>query len=117
MTPTEQRYAQIEKEAIAFTWACDRLADYLICLKFHIHATVEEEVGPQNIQVSTADQSSYRRNRGHLIRLPEEVQAEGEILTQLDANESNDTAQPGVNEPRRTARINQQPERLDPSLV
>lgn len=36
MTPTEQRYAQIEKEALAFTWACERLADYLIGLKFHI---------------------------------------------------------------------------------
>jgi hypothetical protein len=36
MTPTEQRYAQIEKEALAFTWACEHLADYLIGLKFHI---------------------------------------------------------------------------------
>ena len=36
MTPTEQRYAQIEKEALTFTWACERLADYLISLKFHI---------------------------------------------------------------------------------
>ena len=36
MTPTEQRYAQIEKEALAFTWACERLADYLIGLQFHI---------------------------------------------------------------------------------
>ena len=37
MTPTEQRYAQIEKEALAFTWACERLSDYLIGLRFHIH--------------------------------------------------------------------------------
>lgn len=37
MTPTEQRYAQIEKEALAFTWACERLSDYLIGMKFHIH--------------------------------------------------------------------------------
>ena len=37
MTPTEQRYAQIEKEALAFTWACERLSDYLIGLKFHIN--------------------------------------------------------------------------------
>ena len=36
MTPTEQRYAQIEKEALAFTWACERLADYLVALTFHV---------------------------------------------------------------------------------
>ena len=36
MTPTELRYAQIEKEALAFTWACERLADYLIGLNFHV---------------------------------------------------------------------------------
>ena len=37
MTPTEMRYAQVEKEALAFTWACERLSDYLTGMKFHIH--------------------------------------------------------------------------------
>ena len=36
MTPTEQRYAQIEKEALAITWACDRFTDYLMGLQFHV---------------------------------------------------------------------------------
>ena len=36
MTPTERRYAQIEREALAFTWACERLSDYLVGLQFHI---------------------------------------------------------------------------------
>ena len=36
MTSTEQRYAQIDKEALAITWACDRFSDYLIGLQFHV---------------------------------------------------------------------------------
>ena len=36
MSPTEQRYAQIEKEALGITWAGERFADYLIGLRFHI---------------------------------------------------------------------------------
>ena len=36
MTPTEERYAQIEKEALAITWACDSFSDFLMGLVFHI---------------------------------------------------------------------------------
>ena len=30
MTSTEQRYAQIEKEALATTWACEKFADFVL---------------------------------------------------------------------------------------
>ena len=30
MTPTETRYAQIEKEALALTWACERSWEYIM---------------------------------------------------------------------------------------
>ena len=36
LSETEQRYAQIEKEALSLTWACERFRDYLIGTKFLI---------------------------------------------------------------------------------
>ena len=36
LTPTQQLYAQIEKEALAFTWACERLESYLLRMIFHL---------------------------------------------------------------------------------
>ena len=35
MTETKGRYAQIEKEALASTWACERFAEYILGIKFH----------------------------------------------------------------------------------
>ena len=36
MTPTEQRYAEIEKDAHATTWACEKFADYILGKDFTI---------------------------------------------------------------------------------
>ena len=36
LTETEQRYAQLEREALALTWACKRLSNYLVGTKFMI---------------------------------------------------------------------------------
>ena len=36
LTPTEQKYSQLEKETLALTWACEHLADYLVGMNFQI---------------------------------------------------------------------------------
>jgi len=38
MSETERRYAKIEKEAMAVTWACEKFFDYLLKLKFLIES-------------------------------------------------------------------------------
>ena len=36
MSETERRYAQIEKEALTVTWACDKFSDYILGRSFQI---------------------------------------------------------------------------------
>ena len=38
MTETETRYAQIEKEALAVTWACERFSNYVLGRTFQIES-------------------------------------------------------------------------------
>ena len=45
MTSTEQRYAQIEKEALATTWACETFADFVLGKEFLIE-TDHKPLGP-----------------------------------------------------------------------
>ena len=53
LTETEQRYAVIEKEALAATWACEKFADYVSGLTF----TLETDHKPLVPLLSTTDLS------------------------------------------------------------
>ena len=45
LSSTKQRYSQIEKEALAATWACEKFRSYLIGLSFILHADHSPLVG------------------------------------------------------------------------
>ena len=49
MSETEKRYSQIEKEALAVTWACDKFANYII----GIHIIIETDHKPLLSLLST----------------------------------------------------------------
>lgn len=36
LSEVERRYAQVEKECLALTWACERLADYVVGIRFQL---------------------------------------------------------------------------------
>ena len=56
LAQTEQRYEQIEKEALAFTWACEGLSDYLIGLQFHIWTDQGDRASThQSAEIPTPD--------------------------------------------------------------
>lgn len=56
LSPTEQQYAQIEKEALALTRACERFTNYLIGLHFHVE-TDHKPVQLQTLRRATATSS------------------------------------------------------------
>ena len=68
MSPTEQRYAQIKKEALGITWAGERFADYLFGLRFHIetyHKPLVSLLGNKNLEDLPARIQRYRMRMMH----------------------------------------------------
>lgn len=63
LSPVERRYAQIEKEALASTWACERFAQYLIGCHFILrtdHKPLVQLLGDKPIDDLTARLQRFR---------------------------------------------------------
>ena len=54
MSETEKRYAQVEKEALAVTWACEKFSNYLLEMHFLIesdHKPLIPLLGSKNLDM------------------------------------------------------------------
>lgn len=68
LTSTEQRYAQVEKEALALTWACERFSDFIIGLHFELETDHKPLVSLPGGQALDALPPRIQRFRMRLMR-------------------------------------------------
>lgn len=68
LTPTEQRYAQVEKEALALTWACERFNDFILGLRFELETDHKPLVSLLGGQALDALPPRIQRFRMRLMR-------------------------------------------------
>ena len=86
LTAVEQRYAVIEKEALAATWSCDKFADYVLGMTF----TLETDHKPLVPLLSSTDLAKMppriQRFRMRMVRYNPEVQyVQGRLHVSADA--------------------------------
>ena len=63
LTSTEQKYAQIEKEALGITWACERFSEYLLGMSFKVetdHKPLVSHFGVKNLEELPARIQRFR---------------------------------------------------------
>ena len=85
LTPTEQRYAQVEKEALALTWACERFSDFILGLHFVLETDHKPLVSLLGGQALDALPPRIQRFRMRLMRYSYDViHVPGKTLTTAD---------------------------------
>ena len=68
LTPTEQRYAQVEKEALGLTWACERFRNFLIGKHFQMETDHKPLLSLLGSQALDALPPRIQRFRMRLMR-------------------------------------------------
>lgn len=89
LTSTEQRYAQVEKEALALTWACERFSDFIIGLHFELetdHKPLVSLLGGQALDSLPPRIQRFRmglmRYRYTIMHVPEKSLTTADMLSQ-----------------------------------
>ena len=103
MTSTEQRYAQVEKEALAMTWTCEKFADFLVGMS---EFTIETDHKPLLALMKTKllDELTPRiqRFRMRMMRFTYNVvYTAGKNLATADALSRAHSQRPGKEEERK----------------
>ena len=103
MTSTEQRYAQVEKEALAMTWSCEKFSDFLIGMR---DFTIETDHKPLLALMKTKqlDELTPRiqRFRMRMMRFSYHIVfTAGKNLATADALSRAPTSKPGKEEERK----------------
>lgn len=85
LTSTEQRYAQLEKEALALTWACERFSDFILGLHFDLETDHKPLVSLLGGQALDALPPRIQRFRMRLMRYSYTISyTPGKSLTTAD---------------------------------
>ena len=99
LTPTEERYAQIEKESLAITWASERFSDYLIGKLFHIQTDHKPLVSLLGSKPLDALPVRIQRFRMRLLRFTYTIShIPGKELTVADALSRAPVSNPAYND-------------------
>ena len=86
LSETERRYAQIEKEALAVTWACEKFSDYILGRSFMIESDHKPLIPLLNTKCLNQLPPRILRFRLRLTRFTYEVHhVPGKLLYTADA--------------------------------